>query len=90
MFKGQDVAVVLEDGDGHRALVDAADIGVKALAYPIGPGGSGHYILNQVRFPLAAFAGVDLTDIRAVEISFDRTSAGVIDVADALFARGGV
>lgn len=45
-------------------------------------------ILNQVRFPLDRFGGVDLSDIRAVELQFSRTQSGVIDIADVAFTRG--
>jgi len=31
---------------------------------------------------------VDLTDIRAVELRFNRTGAGVIDIADLAFTTG--
>jgi hypothetical protein len=46
-------------------------------------------IVNQVRFPLRLFAGVDLGDVRAVRLRFSRTASGVIDIADVAFSRGG-
>ncbi len=86
----QGLTVVLTDGSGHQGAVSAAAVGDAALAYPVGLRHYlGHVILNQIRFPLSAFAGVDLTDVRAVTIRFDRTSQGVIDVADLAFSRGG-
>ncbi len=84
----QDLVVALVDGAGGRAEVVASDVGNDALAYPLGRRGSGHVILNQVRFPLDSFQGVDLGDVRAVELLFSRTQAGVIDVADVAFTRG--
>jgi hypothetical protein len=84
----QDLVVVLEDGSGSRAEVLASDVGSEALAYPLGNRGAGHFILNQVRFPLNAFIGVDLTDVVAVELEFSRTLSGVIDVADIAFTAG--
>jgi hypothetical protein len=45
-------------------------------------------ILNQVRFPLALFQGVDLTRLRQVQLRFSRTPTGVIDMADLAFTRG--
>jgi hypothetical protein len=86
----QDLAVVLNDGSGHSASLNASDVGNDALAYPFGGGRypSGHYILNQVRFPLDMFPGVDLTDIRSVELRFSRTEIGLIDVADLAFTSG--
>lgn len=48
-----------------------------------------HTVLNGVRVPLSAFAGVDLTKVRAVEVRFDRTSSGRALVSDlALTAEG--
>jgi hypothetical protein len=85
----QDLDVVLIDGEGDRAAVAASDVGRQALAYPAGLRRSvGHFILNQVRFPLDEFRGVDLRDVRAVHLRFGRTEAGVIDIADAAFASG--
>jgi hypothetical protein len=82
----QDLAVTLVDGNGDRATVVASDIGNDALAYPIGNRGSGHYILNQLRFPLDRFRGIDQSDIRSVEIGFTRTNTGVVNVADLAFS----
>lgn len=82
----QDLVVELRDGSGHRATLAASDVGNAALVYP--PGlrlGLGHTILNQVRFPLKRFHGVNLTDIRSVTLGFSRTRGGVIDVADLAF-----
>jgi hypothetical protein len=85
----QDVDVVLVDGGGERAAVAASDVGRQALAYPSGLRRYvGHFILNEVRFPLDEFRGVDLRDVRAVHLRFSRTDTGVIDIADAAFASG--
>ena len=82
----QDLVVVLEDGTGARAEVAAADIGNEALRDPRrGARRLLHVIMNQIRFPLASFEGVDLTDVVAVELAFSRTERGVIDVADLAF-----
>jgi hypothetical protein len=63
-------------------------VGDAALRYPIARDGSGHFLLNQVRFPLARFSGVNLSDIRVVQLRLDVTPGGVIDVADAAFTAG--
>jgi hypothetical protein len=69
--------------------VGAADVGNDVLANPIrGRRTAGHVIMNQIRFPLSAFAGVDLTRVKAVEIDFSRTERGVIDISDMAFIRG--
>jgi hypothetical protein len=88
-YQFQDLSVVLVDGAGHRSSVAASDVGNDALAYPSGLRRFyGHVILQQLRFPLSAFTRVDLRDIRSVQIRFDRTMAGVIDVADLNFSAG--
>lgn len=46
---------------------------------------------NTVRVPLAAFSGVDLTDVRRVTFNFDQTPTGALRVTDltfAFYARG--
>jgi hypothetical protein len=83
----QDLAVALVDGSGDSAEVLASEVGNAALAYPLfGRYRLGHVILNQLRFPLSRFVGVDLTDVRAVELRFSRTQRGVIDIADLAFS----
>ncbi|HEX6917733.1 MAG TPA: hypothetical protein VF140_06605 [Phycicoccus sp.] len=85
----QDLVVVVEDGAGARAEVAAADAGNDALAFPFDDrAAGGHIVLHQMRFPLAGFTGVDLTDVVAVELAFTRTDRGVIDVADLAFYAG--
>jgi hypothetical protein len=84
----QDFAIVLEDGVGRRSTVTASEVGNAPLAYPLGRRGGGHYLLNQIRFPLELFTGIDKHNIRAVELVFTQTPSGVIDVADLAFSRG--
>lgn len=84
----QDFAMALVDGTGRRSEVAASTVGNGPLARPNGRRGSGHYILNQIRFPLELFSGIDLTDVRVVELVFSRTPMGTIDVADLAFSRG--
>jgi hypothetical protein len=82
----QDLAIALIDGNGDETEVAASDVGNEALRYPVEGRYDGHVLMNQVRFPLERFAGVDLTDVRTVEFRFTRTFAGVIDVSDVAFA----
>jgi hypothetical protein len=86
----QDLSVVLEDGTGTRVAVPASDVGNEPLEFPLHGRRflQGHVIMNQIRFPLSRFAGVDLTDVRAVELVFDRVELGVIDLSDLAFWRG--
>ena len=85
----QDFDIVLEDTTGAQASVAAADVGNDVLGVQLTgrrrP--SGHLIMNQIRFPLADFQGVDLTRIRSVTFAFDRVASGVIDVSDLAFQR---
>jgi hypothetical protein len=89
-FEYQDLVVVLVDADGARARLGASEVGNDALAYPLGGrrGDQGHVIMNQIRFPLSAFTGVDLTRITSVRLAFARLPYGVIDVADMAFWAG--
>jgi dienelactone hydrolase len=92
-IRRQDLTVQILDGAGNRASVAAAEVGAAPLVLPplrFVPGCcyAGKAILNQVRFPLQRFEGVDLSDVRAVVLRFSRTDRGVIDVADLAFTRG--
>jgi hypothetical protein len=81
----QDLTVVLEDATGARAAVVASE-GTNALE-PLNPGFVRHAFLAGVRLPLARFAGIDLGAIRAVELRFDRTPAGRLQLADLAFTQ---
>jgi hypothetical protein len=87
-FDYQDLAVALIDGNGDEADVLASEVGNEPLRYPIEERGGGHILMNQLRFPLHDFEGIDLSDIRAVKLRFSRTPYGVIDLADAAFSAG--
>ncbi|MGH2754784.1 MAG: hypothetical protein ACRDLB_10155 [Actinomycetota bacterium] len=88
----QDLAIALIDGSGNTSEVVASEVGNEALRQQLSERrrARGHVILNQVRFPLEDFTGVDLTDITTVEFRFSRMLEGVIDVADVAFSSGGV
>ena len=85
----QDLSLELIDGSGRSATVTADDVGNEALRFPAGVRRfTGHVLLQQQRFPLELFDGLDLADVREIVIRFDRTTAGVIDVADLVFSAG--
>jgi hypothetical protein len=89
--KYQDLAVALVDGDGTAVAVPASEVGNEALKFPlrrVRRRFAGHILMQQVRFPLERFEGVDLSDVRAVEFRFTRMRAGVINVADVAFSAG--
>ena len=83
----QDLSVVLADGSGNRAVVHASSVDDRALTYPVSDRYGGHFILDQVRFPLSRFSGVHLGDVTDVGLRFNRTRSGVIDVSDLAFVR---
>jgi hypothetical protein len=82
----QNFRVVLKDGTGATASVRVADFS-PALFFP--PGSTGFVpkvVLNTVRLPLSAFAGVNLTDVRSVAFVFDQQSQGALLITDVAFA----
>jgi hypothetical protein len=85
----QDFDVVLIDRDGHEAAVRAADYGT-ALEPSLGSFRR-HVVLNGVRIPLSAFAGVDRSKLEAVELRFGGvTPTGSIQLADVAFQEPAV
>jgi hypothetical protein len=86
----QNLSVVLTDASGGTASVAASSVpNDDALIYPEGIP-NGHVIMNQIRFPLSMFAGVDLSHVTSVRLVFDQTNKGVVDVSDMAFTKGGV
>ncbi|MCP3800801.1 hypothetical protein NLX83_16160 [Allokutzneria sp. A3M-2-11 16] len=85
--KPQDLRIVLTDTAGKTASVKASEHG-KALDYPL-QGGKNDVLpklhLNQVRVPLNAFAGVDLTKITSVTFALDVNPTGALAVSDLVF-----
>jgi hypothetical protein len=85
----QDLSLALVDASGNEVSVPASDVGDAALRFPRGVRRlSGHVLLQQLSFPLDRYGGLDLTDVRAIVIRFDRTQRGVVDVADLAFSAG--
>ncbi|HEV2879829.1 MAG TPA: hypothetical protein VGX24_00870 [Pyrinomonadaceae bacterium] len=82
----QNFSVTLTDGAGVTKSVRVGDVST-ALFYP--PGSVGpvpKILLNTVRIPLTAFAGVNLSDIRSVKFNFDQTGQGALLISDLAFA----
>ena len=84
----QGMTVEIADRSGRVEDVAASQIDDRALQFQPGPRFLSHFILTQLRFPLAMFHGVDLRDVASVRLVFDRTPKGVVDVADLAFTRG--
>jgi hypothetical protein len=82
----QDFNVVLRDASGTTSSVRVSDFS-GALYFP--PGSVGpvpKVVLNTVRIPLSAFSGVNLNNVRSVQINFDQRFQGAVLVTDVAFA----
>ena len=76
------VDVVLRDTGGRTATVTVS--GGQALTEPAGPD-ERELVLNGVRAPLAAFRGVRLDRLAAVELRFGATGPGSLQLAELAF-----
>jgi dienelactone hydrolase len=81
-------SMVLRDAAGGAAVVRLPE-GIPALAFPPGKLGaeetplwSGLTPLSSIRIPLAAFQGVDLSQVVGLAFSFDGPEKGAIRIAD--------
>ena len=82
----QDFRVRLTDNSGTSASVRVSDVS-GALFFP--PGTTGpvpKVVLNTVRVPLSAFGGVNLNNVRSVQLTFDERLAGGVLITDVAFA----
>ena len=81
----QDFRVRLTDGAGLSASVRVSDVS-GALFFP--PGSTGpvpKVVLNTVRIPLSAFGGINLTNVRSVQFTFDERLQGAVLITDVAF-----
>jgi hypothetical protein len=87
---GQDFRLVLSDTHGARVSVSAAEFS-SALFYPPGDPfdsrGAAKTTLNAVRVPLSAFTGVDLGALQTIELVFDRSDAGTLQITDLMLQQ---
>jgi hypothetical protein len=86
----QDFVVQLTDGSGLTrgvAVAGFAPDGVGALFKPPTPADNPHTVLNTVRIPLRAFAsaGIELSDIRSVRLTFNQRFSGGLFLSDMAF-----
>ncbi len=78
-----DFRIVLRDSAGRSASVAASSV-ADGLYYP--PGSAKKIVLNEARVPLAAFAGLDLANVRGVDLVFgDRSASGSMLLTDLMF-----
>lgn len=87
---GQDFGIVLRDAQGHEARLEAAAWS-DALFVPPGDAyadsGSRRTLLFDVIVPLSAFAGVDRHQLAGIELVFDKTASGSVQLADLMLQR---
>lgn len=87
---GQDFSIVLTDASDNSQSLIAGDLS-KVLFLPPGrahnSAGSAKTVLNAVDIPLLAFDQIDLSAIEKVEIIFDQTSAGSVQISDLMVQR---
>jgi hypothetical protein len=82
----QDFRVRLTDAAGATASVRVSDVS-GALFFPPGTiGPVPKIVLNTVRIPLSAFGGVNLNNVRSVQLTFDERLAGGVLITDVAFA----
>jgi hypothetical protein len=76
------LSVRFSDAKGTVVQIPVSQIGARALRNP-----NRRLHLQQVRVPLApvAKAGIDLSQLAAVTLVFDKTDSGAVDVADIMF-----
>ena len=82
----QDFRVVLTDASGSSSSVRVSDVS-GALFFP--PGNVGpvpKVVLNTVRVPLSAFGGVNLNNVRTMQLTFNERLAGGVLITDVAFA----
>jgi hypothetical protein len=80
----QTFSVRLVDGAGSVASV-ALDPNLSPLRAPVEQFGGP--LMGTVTLPLNRFAGVDLHDVRRIELAFDQTDEGTLLVTDLAFER---
>ncbi|HEX4844303.1 MAG TPA: hypothetical protein VFV57_11575 [Limnobacter sp.] len=85
----QNFTLVLEDSNGKTFSFKASDF-TKSLYNPPGNpegGGARKTLLNAIDFPLNAAIGIDLQRLTAVEIRFDQSPSGALQLADLMLQR---
>jgi hypothetical protein len=82
----QESRVALTDASGAWTAVRVSDVS-SALYFPPGEVGPvPKVVLNTVRVPLSAFAGVNLNAVRSVQFTFNERLQGAVLITDVAFA----
>jgi hypothetical protein len=83
-----DLTVRVVDGHGKAVAVKASSLGDALVRMPgANDGGLPKNLLRTVRIPTTLLKGIDLRDVRAVELRTDRIAGGSVFVSDLAFSK---
>ncbi|WP_344241230.1 Calx-beta domain-containing protein [Kribbella hippodromi] len=86
-----DLTVRVVDGRGQAAAVPVSAVSDALVRMPGATGmGLPKNLLRTVQIPVASLKGVDLSDVRAVELRTDRVASGSVFVSDLGFSSPGL
>lgn len=83
-----DLSIRVVDGKGKAVSIPASSLGDALVRMP-GSNDSGlpKNLLRTVRIPVSLLKGIDLRDVRAVELRTDRVASGSVFVSDLAFSK---
>ncbi|MEU4394691.1 Calx-beta domain-containing protein [Kribbella sp. NPDC023855] len=86
-----DLTVRVVDGKGRAAAVPVSAVSDALLRMPGAPAwGLPKNLLRTVRVPVSSLKGINLRDVRAVELVTDKVAAGSVFVSDLAFSTPGL
>ncbi|WBQ07055.1 Calx-beta domain-containing protein [Kribbella sp. CA-293567] len=86
-----DLTVRVVDGKGRAAAVPVSAVSDALLRMPGTPEmGLPKNLLRTVRIPTSSLKGIDLRDVRAIELVTDKAAAGSVFVSDLAFSTPGL
>ncbi len=86
-----DLTVRVVDGKGRAAVVPVSAVSDALLRMPGTPDrGLPKNLLRTVRIPTSSLKGIDLRDVRAVELRTDKVASGSVFVSDMAFSTPGL
>ncbi|WP_405061260.1 hypothetical protein OG474_06350 [Kribbella sp. NBC_01505] len=86
-----DLSVRVIDGKGHTVSVAVSKVSDALMRMP-GPKESGlpKNLLRSVQIPLSSLKGLNLKDVRAIELRSDKVAKGTVYLSDLAFSSPGV
>lgn len=83
-----DLTVRVVDGKGRAASVPVSAVSDALLRMPgkVGDTGLPKNLLRTVRIPVSSLKGIDLRDVRAIELRTDKVASGTVFVSDLSFS----